>query len=314
MGNKIHDNILKYKTELMGVAICLIIWFHSIYTVNNAALSFIKNICDIGVDIFMFLSGFSLAYSFSKDSNVKHFYKKRFLRILPTYFLIFFFVYLYHDLVKQNGNICDVLYNLLFLNFFLDGNIFIWFIPVILVYYLITPLYIKLVRYNNKITYLPYIVAILLILFIVFDIKISHGFLWLRLPIYLLGINLYFNKDKKNHSLLLFILSIMCLVGCYYCLNIDRGLFGLKYLLYIPIVATVIYTYRSLNYLKTLLAFLGGITLEIYLLHERIQWLLDNYINNQLILCVISIVITIVLSYCIKLFIIKSEKHICKTH
>lgn len=314
MGNKIHDNILKYKTELMGVAICLIIWFHSIYTVNNTVLSFIKNICDIGVDIFMFLSGFSLAYSFSKDSNIRHFYKKRFLRILPTYFLIFFFVYLYYDLIKQNGNICDVLYNLFFLNFFLDGNIFIWFIPVILVYYLITPLYINLIRYSNKISYLPYIVAILLILFIVFDIKFSHGFLWLRLPIYLLGINLYFNIDKKNYNLLLFILSIMCLVGCYYCLNIDSSLYGLKYILYIPIVATILYSYRSLNYIKTILAFMGGITLEIYLLHERIQWLLDNYINNQLILCVTSIVITIVLSYCVKLFITKSEKQICKIH
>ena len=52
MENKLHNNILKYKTELMGVAICLIIWFHSIYTVNNTVLSFIKNICDIGVDIF----------------------------------------------------------------------------------------------------------------------------------------------------------------------------------------------------------------------------------------------------------------------
>lgn len=313
MENKLHNNILKYKTELMGVAICLIIWFHSIYTVNNTVLSFIKNICDIGVDIFMFLSGFSLAYSFSKDSNVKHFYKKRFLRILPTYFLIFFFVYLYHDIVKQNGNICDVLYNLFFLNFFLDGKIFIWFIPVILVYYLITPFYIKLVRYNNKMTYLPYIVAILLVSFIVFDIKFPHGFLWLRLPIFLLGINLYFDNDRKNFSLLLFMLSLICLVGCYYCLNIDRGLYGLKYILYIPIVATILYSYRSLNYIKTILAFMGGITLEIYLLHERIQWLLDNYINNQLILCVTSIVITIILSYCVKLFITKSEKQICKT-
>lgn len=314
MGNKLHKNILKYKTELMGVAICLIIWFHSIYIVNNIALSFIKNICDIGVDIFMFLSGFSLAFSFSKDSNIRHFYKKRFLRILPTYFLIFFFVYLYHDIVKQNGNISDVLYNLFFLNFFLDGNIFIWFIPVILVYYLITPLYINLIRYSYKISYLPYIIAILLILFIVFDIKFSHGFLWLRLPIFLLGINLYFDNDRKNHGLLLFMISLVCLVGCYYCLNIDSSLYGLKYILYIPIVATILYSYRSINYIKTILAFMGGITLEIYLLHERIQWLLDNYINNQLILCVTSIVITIVLSYCVKLFITKSEKQICKIH
>ena len=45
----------------MGLAICLIMWFHSIYDVQNAALALVKNMCDIGVDMFMFLSGFSMA-------------------------------------------------------------------------------------------------------------------------------------------------------------------------------------------------------------------------------------------------------------
>lgn len=290
MENNISSNIFKHKTELMGIAICLIMWFHSIYIVENTILAFLKNICDIGVDIFMFLSGFSLAFSYSKNSNIKHFYKKRATRILPTYFIIFFFIYLYHDIIKGNGNFYDVLYNLLFLNFFIDGNIFIWFIPVILVYYLITPFYFKLIRNCHILQNLPYLIIIILSLLIIYHIKIPHSFLWLRLPIYLLGINLFLCKDSKISTQLLFMISIISIVGCYYCLIINTNLYGLKYLLYIPIAISLMQIYTSLNYSKIILSFLGGITLEIYLLHERIQWLLDNYINNQVLLCGVSII------------------------
>ena len=68
--SELQNNILKNKKPLMGLAICLIMWFHSIYDVQNAALALVKNMCDIGVDMFMFLSGFSMAYSFQKNSNV----------------------------------------------------------------------------------------------------------------------------------------------------------------------------------------------------------------------------------------------------
>ena len=107
----------------MGLAICLIMWFHSIYDVQNAALALVKNMCDIGVDMFMFLSGFSMAYSFQKNSNVRQFYRKRLIRILPAYFLVFIFVYLYRDMIKGNGDILDVLYDLFFLNFFIDTSL-----------------------------------------------------------------------------------------------------------------------------------------------------------------------------------------------
>lgn len=308
--SELQNNILKNKKPLMGLAICLIMWFHSIYDVQNAALALVKNMCDIGVDMFMFLSGFSMAYSFQKNSNVRQFYRKRLIRILPAYFLVFIFVYLYRDMIKGNGDILDVLYDLFFLNFFIDTSLIIWFIPVILLYYAITPCYIMYMKKFPFIGYLPYFIILVLSICIIFHIHIIKPFLWLRLPIFLIGINLFFVKDRNvgviNKIAIKFIMLLSILLAlscCYYCINIDVGIWALKFMAYIPLTMAIVYAYKSNALFNYVLGFLGGITLEIYLLHERIQRLTDDYITNQTLLCSVSIILAIISAYLVHIFI-----------
>ena len=92
------QKISRHRTALMGFAIIGILLFHS-----RIAVPYIDNLFVIGyggVDIFLFLSGFGLFFSFSENQNLASFYKKRFLRIFPAYIFIVFL---------SNNYICNFL-------------------------------------------------------------------------------------------------------------------------------------------------------------------------------------------------------------
>ena len=86
MGNSEISLLSKYRTQLMGLAMLLILIFHTGIDVKSVnVIRSIKDIGDVGVDIFLLLSGIGLYFSYSKNNDKKYFYKKRVLRILPTF-------------------------------------------------------------------------------------------------------------------------------------------------------------------------------------------------------------------------------------
>lgn len=80
----------KHRTAIMGLAIVLIVFHHSSFLgidFPNSTLVGVRAIGACGVDIFLILSSFGLTYSLNKCSQVGSFYKKRALRILPSFLL-----------------------------------------------------------------------------------------------------------------------------------------------------------------------------------------------------------------------------------
>lgn len=299
IANKIFTN----KQSLMGLSICLIMWFHTFGGVRGPILSFFKCMCDIGVDIFMLVSGFSIAYSFSRNTNIKSYFTKRILRILPKYFIVFSIVYFYYFIVKGHGSLYDVFYSLFFLNFFIDDSPIIWFIPTILVFYSILPIYYRCIKKYHTLYYLPYLIVFILGICVFFNVKLHNSLLLYRLPIFLIGINIFYNISSTNKELGISkkkyynMLGIVSLLLCYYCLKVNTDLSTMKYILYIPIAFMIIINYKLPVYINKPLIFLGSITLELYLIHERVQILLFDLINDRLIIFVISVLTSIFLSY-----------------
>lgn len=93
--------ISKYREELFGISILMIMFFHFCgphieYYSSSVDGSFILTlerrfntyIGSIGVEIFVFLSGMGLYYSFSKNDDMRQFFKKRFKRILIPYLYV----------------------------------------------------------------------------------------------------------------------------------------------------------------------------------------------------------------------------------
>lgn len=85
--NGIFTDITKYRSSLMGIAMLSVFLFHSMGDWMPTMICNIAANGAIGVDVFLFLSSIGLTYSITKNPSVTAFYKRRVLRIMPTYVL-----------------------------------------------------------------------------------------------------------------------------------------------------------------------------------------------------------------------------------
>lgn len=143
---KLNYSLLsKYRSVLFGAAICLIMAFHfaedSIKYQNARGLLYaIFNQAVIGVEIFLFLSGMGLYFSFKKNGNLLQFYKKRLVRVIVPVLLVLPFFWFISDLVIKKQTAADFWFDLSFCSLFAEGNKQFWFIAAILFFYLLFPL------------------------------------------------------------------------------------------------------------------------------------------------------------------------------
>lgn len=167
---------------LRGGAVLYIVGFWHIRGYSTALSSFCRTkttqfltCCVLG--LFVYLSGFLLSqkYNFEKPGDTLRFYRRRFLRIYPIY-LIALTIFLVMGYVNLKGYIRAVLLS----NMFTGKHLMtLWFITMILVFYAITPLYLK--------SYKP-VKAIIYTIVAYFGLLILHmntGIIDLRLPQYL---------------------------------------------------------------------------------------------------------------------------------
>lgn len=85
------DFLSQYRTELMGFAIFWIFFYHT--GVNIPVFKALFSVGWIGVEIFFLVSGFGLCSSLTKNPNIIQFYKRRFIRIIPTWWFILGFMH-----------------------------------------------------------------------------------------------------------------------------------------------------------------------------------------------------------------------------
>lgn len=148
--------ISEARNVIFGIATLWIGLFHSDnltmaqYTDNQFlidAFRFFKGTGNVGVDMFLFLSGIGLFFSFSKDSRVLTFWKKRLMRVLPTAFVIatFYFSFRYVN-GRFTSGLTFYLSRMTFTYFFWKGERVFWFISLILLLYLVFPIFYKIIE------------------------------------------------------------------------------------------------------------------------------------------------------------------------
>lgn len=185
----------KYRSELMGVALLCVVWFHSSFYLDffqigflNRTFLFIKDICYGGVDIFLLLSGMGIYVSLEKN-DISKYIKNRIIRITPVWWtylainVIFgrLFFEVYFTKLEMIGFAT-------FTGFWLDmknrGN---WFVYAIMFFYLISPVIFSLIKNSrNK--------KLMFLILIAISLAISLSFLrnfklivFSRLPVYIIG-------------------------------------------------------------------------------------------------------------------------------
>lgn len=146
------QRLIKYRTALMGIAALAVIacHFHSYLASRIAGRLLGEGF--IGVDIFIFCSGFGLVTSWRKSDGIIEFYRKRIKKILPTFLIITAIVLLFCTyLGTVDYDFKDWLLVLTGLGYWMGTDTFFeWYTPAILMLYLIFPFLYQLIAINNK--------------------------------------------------------------------------------------------------------------------------------------------------------------------
>ena len=300
---------MKNKKVIMSFSALMIIIFHlwinitkpntNIYLIET----YLRYIGYIGVDIFFFLSAYSLAKN--EIDNYLNFIFKRFKKIYLKFIIFgviafFFNKWSFLKLLK-------IIFGIEFLT--KGGGSFLWFIPAIMIIYILLPLYKKL---DNKYKIITPIITIITYLILVITLSINKKTTLLifinRIPIILLGY--YFSKlkifEKLQKNNLLYYCVALCLTifGLFFNYYLYFNHFYLSYfqdifyVLSIPLIIGVILLLDKIKVNK-LFNYLGSITLEVY----AIQMIFGYYLTGKLVKIVSNSFLTNIISIVIVILI-----------
>ena len=192
------------RGELMGLALLWIMLFHTYHlaVIPLFPLEWFKSVGYAGVDVFLFLSALGLALSLSRrKQRLGEYLTRRFVRILPTYWLV---VGSYGLILRLAGriNLRTVLWNLSTLYYWFHiPNTFNWYVPALLAFYFLTPF---LFRVLDRWRYRELLPALLWCFVLPFSTWLGfRGLVYVndfvyRLPIFTLGLLLgwYIAHDR----------------------------------------------------------------------------------------------------------------------
>ncbi len=272
-------DISTYRSELMGCSIIWIMMLH--YTFNQIhPLGFIAQYGYAGVDIFMMVSGFGLYFSLEKDHHVWRYYKKRLLRIFPTYYLIGILgsSLLYHD------SILEYLFRYTTIGFWTSNIYADWYIPSLIVLYILSP-FIKVV-FNKK--WFIFITAVVLIIlgtaYWVGDkeyiLDRMHFFFLYRIPAFIFGMLCAYwlqNGISKKYYYYILVAGIPFFVFLF---PQHHQFYNYKYLsvfFLLPLFVIIfIAIQKYLNFTSPILRIIGKASLEIYLIQDLFFYAIIN--------------------------------------
>lgn len=306
--------ISKYRTQLMGTAMIWIMLFHTKISITIPIITSIKSIGYAGVDVFVFLSGIGIYYSWQKEPSYKHFYQKRILRILPSYIsLAILFAVI--GIIFYNYKISSLIWSISSLAYIFeifDPLITNWYIPFILFLYLITPPFFSIFS-KNIVKGFWVIIIITLITYCLINLYYSQYIYLLlmisRIPIYFLGIYIGYQITKKKQlnyletsaCFLFFIFGLMILL--YPFPEQIRHIFYSKSIIFVAASSITPFLcilfskiFQMLDPHLSLVNLFGRYSLCIYIIHEKLIFICYHEINSLWIANIIITILTLTLA------------------
>lgn len=291
------NNISKYRDSIMGVAIVgiLLCHYNECRTIQGLSPNILSKFFGLGncfVDVFLILSGVGLYYSFSKNNAVVDFYKRRLLRLLPTYLIIAVPYWIYHDMFLEGGSIVTVLYNLSFGSLLVEGVHRFWFVFLILILYLLFPFVYKAlnvkgsVNKNVLITILAFlVVGGVLLNRLIPEFYSNIRIAFERIPVFIIGV--YLGEKCKREECVSWFTVVLLFVATLAIELIDRtsiipfvgktcqyyacSMLGLSCIVVLCVLLDIISRFAISGRIEKILSALGGVTLESYLLHSAFK-------------------------------------------
>ena len=206
-----------------------------------------------------------------------------------------------------------------------------WYIPAIMVFYLVSPFYMMLIAKNPTYRWAPVIMVMwCVVVEYITPLHEAVGHLeifWSRAPIFFIGINIAEAVKRKetvggSAIWMIVITFVIALSSCLFLEQEKHGQFPLflERMLYIPLTFTSIILFNQVlrhtpKYINKILKVFGALSLELYLIHshfvldylEQTDW---SYWHKFAVTTVISLIFAWLLQTIIKGIITPIENRI----
>lgn len=305
----------------MGVAMLCVFLFHSM---GNWMPPFIYNVAkngDVGVDVFLFLSAVGLTYSISKNPSIVAFYKRRVLRIMPTYWFVMTCVYLFvyvmtcahimpDNYYRIPRNVWEIVQAYTTLGYWVENGIYyLWYIPAVLVLYLVFPFVYK-VFVSCRWMYGLALVPGLVITFWHPDIEWYHNCLLYRVGIFLWGGVFaieYLQKDRNVIGKSVYAIGVLAFL--FYIVRMEMGMPSFEriveeviFFIALPCILVCMTEMFRIKCLESFASIVGKVSLEFYLIHEFVMRFMETISNviitmSPFVQKIATFVISLLLAY-----------------
>lgn len=303
-------SISESRAIIMGFATLIVALFHSYSLKYSSVFNFIRNTGNVGVDIFLFVSAIGLFFSFTKNPNIKEFYKKRFLRIIPA-IIIVRTIYC----IRIQATLWTYIKNITLSSLFIDGNRDLWYFTLSIILYLLYPLLYKVINSKGSKGLFGLLLVVigssLLLYSFNYNYYLQIEILLTRIPVFLIGIYVgkmvYDKKEINSLWIIPFVLMFAVTNILLYRGGINPYMI-VRYLycfLGISIVFIIAFCHSLWSHVRIdkFLTFFGTYSMEVYLIYERMCFLGKDFlpINNKIVFYIVVFIISIILSVGLKM-------------
>ena len=101
------SSLSDYRTELMGAAMLFVMLFH-VGMDRHSTFYALHRIGNVGVDIFLLLSGIGLWFAWQKKPSLRHFDWRRFVRLYPAWLIMAMLFYIPNQSTLQAEDIVPI--------------------------------------------------------------------------------------------------------------------------------------------------------------------------------------------------------------
>ncbi len=288
MLNSLINTLKESKTIISGIAILLIVLCNLEVVCKDYAILKIFTPGFIGVDFFMFYSGYSLGYSFH-NRGLCDFYIQRIKRIYPIFVvfaILFSFVYVSKGV---SMSAYDWFCNLTTLSYYGVGGFPIdWYLSSLFLFYLSYPV-LYLITSKLRWGTAPIFAMLTTAIILFSDLHDYYGSAIARIPIFILGLTFYIFRDNENIIVRYLQISLAFLVILL--LGIYGGHMGYHFHGYILldliaplamliIVFVIFVCFNKKNKIVSTVELFGKKSLEIYIANYLTMVFCKLYLQN----------------------------------
>ena len=302
------------KKFLQVIAAFQILFFHLWAPITSTQIEqFVLKTAYVGVDMFFFLSAYSLA---GREIDYVPFLKDR---VLKLYAKFAFFV-LIMALFSKSFGVIRAVKSLTFIEFFQKGGgAFLWFIPAFLILYIIYPLFLK---WNSRLKVI-WVLLIWLTGSVFAEHVLSYTAVFIftnRIPVILAGylFKTYCTKNNNLRRSFIVLIPLGVLLLHMYGFKVRLN-FPIKDMFYVLAIPSVIGLVMLSSYVKkyAVTESLGSITLELYAVQmifgQRILiWAYNVFNKNALLTNIFVTGVMLLLAYIVSYVIKRGERLIIK--